>query len=170
MASEVGWLSATVGNSGLVISTFPETVPKHVAAGSLPDSNYDWSHRAVTQTLASAAYWVRQTLMNAIFITALKKQNKNPLAIVYSHHYCSTCACSLFIRNRSDRNRLTGPVLMPNWNLFSDTKHRFAECGFSSKFVVLYLWFTFLPKACYCSISGLYIMDAVWVSQGGVGL
>lgn len=31
----------------------------------------------------------------------------------------------------------------------------------SSKFVVLYLCFAFLPKACYCSISGLYIMDAV---------
>lgn len=130
IASEVGWLSATVGNSGLVTSTFPETVPKHVGAGSLPDSTNDWSHRGVTQTLASAAYRVRQTLMNAVFITALKKQNKNPSAIVYSHTYCCTCACSLFIHNRRDRNRLTGPVLMPNWNLFSDTKYRFAECGF----------------------------------------
>lgn len=32
---------------------------------------------------------------------------------------------------------------------------------FFSKFVVLYLCFTSLPQACYSSIFGLYIMDAV---------
>lgn len=34
---------------------------------------------------------------------------------------------------------------------------------FFPKFVVLYLCFTFSPQACYSSIFGLYIMDAVWV-------
>ncbi len=41
---------------------------------------------------------------------------------------------------------------------------------FYFKFVGLYLCFTSLPQACYSSIFGLYIMDAVWVSQGGVWL
>lgn len=41
---------------------------------------------------------------------------------------------------------------------------------FFSKFVGLYLCFTSSPQACYSSIFGLYIMDAVWVSQGGVWL
>lgn len=38
------------------------------------------------------------------------------------------------------------------------------------EFVVLYLCFTSLPRACYSSIFGLYIMDAEWASRGGVWL
>lgn len=41
---------------------------------------------------------------------------------------------------------------------------------FSPIFVGLYLWLTSLPQACYSSNFGLYIMNAVYVSQGGVRL
>lgn len=63
-------------------------------------------------------------------------------------------------------------MFLRGWNTsLQHSKYRFNQCSFILFFFfLLYLWLTSLLQACYSSISAPYIMDAVWVSQGGVGI
>lgn len=71
---------------------------------------------------------------------------------------------SLFLRFRQF-------IILPNISAFRMLERIFkAKYIFCSFFFTLYLWLTFLLPACYLSISAPYIMDAGWVSQGGVGI
>lgn len=64
--------------------------------------------------------------------------------------YCFTPTRSLLVHTHRDRNHHPGLVLITIWNLFSDSAPNIdllSAAFFSSKFVVLYLWFAFFAQS-----------------------